>query len=133
MTENGPVPEEVDDESLALRMMEKDEEALGALLKIYGPKVRGYLKQKFGDVLRQPELDEVFNRAAFNVWRFADRFRPECGGLRGWFIRIARNAAFSLLRGENRHLAKDLEYDPAYDPAEDLRTPVGSDLQISKH
>ena len=111
---------QVDDVVLVLQMMEKDEDALTTVLAVYGPKVRGFLKQKFGDVLKEPELDEVFNRAAFNVWRFADRFRPERGNFRGWFIRIARNMALSVLRGETRHLAKDLEYDPAYDPADDF-------------
>jgi RNA polymerase sigma factor (sigma-70 family) len=100
-------------------MMEKDESALFALLETYGPKVRGYLRKHFGDVLKAPELDEALNRAAFSVWRFADRFNPERASLRGWFLSIARNAAVSILRSERRHLAKDLEYDPAYNPAED--------------
>lgn len=109
----------VDDEDIVLRMMEKDESALVMLLETYGPKVRGYLRKHFGDVLKAPELEEAFYRAAFNVWRFADRFNPDRGSLRGWFVRIGRNAAVSILRCESRHMAKDLEYDPAYDPAED--------------
>lgn len=113
-----PVPA-VDDEDIVLRMMEKDESGLTSLLEAYGPKVRGYLRKHFADVLKAPELEEAFNQAAFNAWRFADRYNPDRGSLRGWFLRIARNAAVSILRCERRHLAKDLEYDPAYDPAND--------------
>lgn len=108
----------VDEESLVLRMMDKDQSALADWLKLYGPKVWGFLKQRYGDKLRDPEIDEALNRIAFNLWRFADRFRPEKGSLRSWIIRIAQNAAVSILRGETRHMAKDLEYDPAYDPAD---------------
>ena len=114
-----PRPPEIDDDALILRMLDKDETALEEILYVYGPKVMGFLRKSFGDALNEPELHETFNRAAFNLWRFADRFKPERGSLRGWFIRIARNAAIGVLRGETRHLAKDLEYDPAYDPADD--------------
>jgi RNA polymerase sigma factor (sigma-70 family) len=118
MSEQDPLIE-IDDKMLALRMKEKDEAALDTVIETYGPKVMGFLHLKFGDVLRPPELDEVFNRAVFNVWRFADRFNPDRGGMRGWFIRIARNAALSFIRGETKHLAQTLEFDPAYDPADD--------------
>ncbi|GEM_PF-7052145 len=109
---------EADDADLALRMTKKDEDALTTVIELYGPRVRGFLRKNFGDTLQQLELDEVFNQAVFNVWRFAQRFQPDKGGLRGWFIRIARNAAVSLIRGETKHLARELEEDPAYDPAE---------------
>jgi RNA polymerase sigma factor (sigma-70 family) len=118
-TTDKPLDTPVDDEELVLRMMEKDESALLTLLEAYGPKVKGYLKKHFGDVLKAPELEDAFSKAAFNVWRFAERFKPECGSLRGWFLKIARNAAISVLRAESRHMAKALEYDPLYDPADD--------------
>ncbi len=111
-------PPVVDEESLILRMMDREESALTEWLKLYGPKVWGFLKRQYGDRLRDPEIDEALNRTAFNLWRFADRFNPERGSLRSWIIRIAQNAAVSILRGESKHLAKDLEYDPSYDPAD---------------
>jgi RNA polymerase sigma factor (sigma-70 family) len=118
MSEQDPLIE-IDDEMLAFRMTQKDEAALDTVIETYGPKVRGFLHQQFADVLRPPELDEVFNRAVFNVWRFADRFNLNKGSMRGWFIRIARNAALSLIRGETKHMTQTLEFDPAYDPADD--------------
>lgn len=108
----------VDEVSLVLRMMDKDQSALAEWLKLYGPKVFGFLKQRYGDKLRDQEIEEALNQTAFNLWRFADRFKPDKGSLRSWIIRIAQNAAVSILRGETKHLAKDLEYEPAYDPAD---------------
>jgi DNA-directed RNA polymerase specialized sigma24 family protein len=110
---------EDDDETLLLRMMEKDEAALAEVLRRYGPRVQGFLRARFGDVLRDPERREVLNVAAFSLYRFAERFKAGKGTLRGWFFKIARNAAISFLRGEKRHTAQELEYEPAYDPAED--------------
>ena len=74
-----------DDEALALAIMDGDQAALRRVLELYGGKVSGWLKKHFGDVLQPPELDEAFNQAAFNVWRFADRFDPAKGSLGGWF------------------------------------------------
>ncbi len=110
---------EDDDETLLLRMMEKDEAALAEVLRRYGPRIKGFLRVTFGDVLREPERKEVLNIAAFNLFRFADRFKTGRGTLRGWFFKIARNAAISFLRGEKRHTAQQLEYEQAYDPADD--------------
>ena len=108
-----------DDEALALRMMDGDEDALRDVLRVHGGKVRGWLKKHYGDVLRPPEIEEAFNRAAYNVWRFAGKFDPSIGPLGGWFLRIAQRAAESILRDECSHCAKCLEYEPSYDPAGD--------------
>lgn len=107
-----------DDEELAIRMMDKDQSALTEVLRLYGPKVKGFLKSKYKN-LNKLERDEAFNRAAFNVWRFADRYDASKGSFSSWFTRIADRAALSLIRGEKKHLAVDLEYDPSYDPADD--------------
>jgi RNA polymerase sigma factor (sigma-70 family) len=130
MPENGSP--EIDEETLVLRMMEKDESALVELVKVFGPKVRGYLRIKFGEDLKEPELHQAFNRAFFNAYRFAEKFNPEKGGLRGWLIRIARNAAISIIRAEERHQAKDLEYDPSYDPADDCDD-MSPDVDSKEH
>lgn len=125
-------PPEIDEIEIALRMMEKDQSALVELIRVYGPKVRGFLRKKFSEDLKEPELHQAFNRAFFNAFRFADKFKPEKGSLRGWLIRIARNAAISIIRAEERHLAKDLEYDPVYDPADDCDD-TSSDVDSKEH
>jgi RNA polymerase sigma factor (sigma-70 family) len=127
---NDHASEEDDDETLVLRIAaDQDKDALDLLLHRYGPKTKGYLAKHFGDTLREPERDQAFNDAVFNVWRFADRFKREKCSFKGWFIRIVQNAALSIIRAEKKHLAKELEYDPAYDPAdhcEDDSPPSGS-------
>jgi DNA-directed RNA polymerase specialized sigma24 family protein len=109
---------EVDVELLILRMAEKEQDALPLFLKTCGGKIKGFLTRRYGDVLKEQEIDEAVNRTAFNVWRHADRYTPAKGSWKAWVIRIARNAAISILRGENRNRAADLEHDPAYDPGD---------------
>lgn len=104
----------IDDEELALRMMEKDESALATVLKVYGPKVKGYLRIQFGETLDHSERDYVFQQALFNLWDKIGTYDTKKGSLRGWFIRIARNAAISHSRGEKKHKGEPLD-----DPADD--------------
>jgi DNA-directed RNA polymerase specialized sigma24 family protein len=113
---------QVDEQALILRIMEKDQDAqlaLAELSQAYGPKVLGVLKKKYGDTLKEPEREWALNRAAHKVWRFADRYNPNRGSLRSWFLRIARNEAVTILKGEIRNAAGELNSDPAYDPADD--------------
>lgn len=126
-------PPEIDEEAIVLRMMEKDQSALVELIAVYGPKVRGYLRKQFSEVLKEPELQQAFNRAFFNAFRFAEKFKPEKGSLRGWLIRIARNAAINIIRAEERHLAKELEYDPVYDPSDDCDDTSPPDVDSKEH
>jgi DNA-directed RNA polymerase specialized sigma24 family protein len=106
-----------DDETLLIRIaLDQDKDALSTLLVRYGSNLKGYLTKHYGDTLKEPEIAEAVNRAFFNIWRFADRYKKEKGNFRGWMIRIAQNAALSIIRVEDRHQAKELEYDPSYDP-----------------
>jgi DNA-directed RNA polymerase specialized sigma24 family protein len=122
----------VDIELLIYRMAEQEQDALVQFLATCGGKIKGYLKKNYGDVLNAEEIDEAVNTAAFNIWTFADRYRTDKGTPKAWVIRIARNAAVSILRGENRNRAKDLEYNLAYDPGdycdEDTPAAVSRDL-----
>lgn len=112
-------PDEDSDETLVRRIAEdRDQHALTLLMKRYAPKATGYLKKQFAGRLRDPEIDQAVNDAAFNVWRFADRFKPAKGSFGSWFIRIVHQAALSILRGERDHVAKELEFDPEHDPAD---------------
>jgi RNA polymerase sigma factor (sigma-70 family) len=112
-------PDEDSDETLVCRIAEdRDKRALALLMERCAPKATGYLKKQFADLLRDPEIDQAVNDAVFNVWRFADRFKPEKGSFGSWFIRIVQRAALSILRGERDHIAKELEFRPDYDPAD---------------
>lgn len=114
MPEANP-PAQVDDAELARRMAARDESALVTVLEVYGPKIRGYLFKKFRGVLDDGEREFVLNLAALNLWNAAGKFDRTKGGLRGWFVRIARNAAISHLRAQEKHRSEPLDQDPAED------------------
>ncbi|MCW5775354.1 MAG: hypothetical protein KIS87_02765 [Phycisphaeraceae bacterium] len=61
--------------------------------------------------------DEAFFRALWNLWRFAERYddRRPAGP---WFLRIAQNAARSIIRGESRQQHALLSEQEGYDPAD---------------
>ncbi|OAI41697.1 hypothetical protein AYO40_02575 [Planctomycetaceae bacterium SCGC AG-212-D15] len=108
-----------DDEELALRLMDGDQEALRTLIARFGGKVRNILRRRYGDVLQEQEIDSVLNNALFKVWRHARSIDLKRGSLGGWFLRIAQRCAFDLLSGELAHREKVLSLDPESDPVAD--------------
>jgi len=128
-------PMEIADSMLARRMCEGDEESLRLLLKKYGGKVKAALTKRYWDVLDESEIDQAVLDGAFNVWRFADRFVESEGGLGGWFLSIAANAAATIIRqSEPRHRFQDLKFDPSYKPVSwgggTTPTPSGQQSQL---
>jgi RNA polymerase sigma factor (sigma-70 family) len=107
----------VDDIDIALMMMDGDPEGARWLLKKYGGKVKAGLRREFHQVLADPEINEALNVAALNAFRAAPQYDESKGSLQAWFYQIARNAARNILRGEKRHEAIPLEFDPPQ-PAE---------------
>jgi RNA polymerase sigma factor (sigma-70 family) len=114
--EEGSVVEATDAE-IAILMMERDEEGLRLLFRKHGPKVKGWLKQRYRHVLAELETDEALNVAAYKCWKSADSYDERRGSLGGWFLRIAQNAAIDILRQETRQRLKSIEYDPGDDSA----------------
>jgi RNA polymerase sigma factor (sigma-70 family) len=108
-----------DDLALALQIMEGDRDGLRTLIRVHGPRVKGFLRRRFGDALDDSELDEAFCRIVEKVWRYAARFDDRKGTLASWLIRIARNCAVSILSREQERDQHERQYDPEYDPAED--------------
>ena len=107
------------EQELAEKIAAKDQNALQYAVKSFGPKVRGWLRKRFGEVLSEIELAEAFNQATYNVWRFADRFDETKGNFGSWYLRIAYRTGQSILRRETKHLSRNLEYDPTFDPTVD--------------
>lgn len=113
-------PDEQPDElALALQIMEGDRDGLRTLIRVHGPRVKGFLRKRFGDVLDDSELEEAFCRTVEKVWRYAARFDDRKGTLASWLIRIARNCAVSILNRERERDEHEMQYDPEYDPADD--------------
>ncbi len=80
---------EVDQGAILKGLIAKDEGALVQLLHLFGPRLKGWLRSRFGDLLQRAELDEALSVTAYNVWRFAGRLtlprgrsKPGSSGLR---------------------------------------------------
>jgi len=87
-----------DDATLMDRVARGDDAALAALIARYGGRVRNYLGHVFG----RPHLaDEVTQDTFVRCARMAARFDAR-QTLPVWLLRIARNLAIDVLRGEQR-------------------------------
>lgn len=103
------------DVELLLRVaIEEDGDALRGFLAIHKERVYGWLCKHHGEQV----AEEAFYRAAFKVWKYADRYTENKGAPGPWFLRIAQNEALSVLKGEKRHVHADLVLDPSYDPGD---------------
>jgi RNA polymerase sigma factor (sigma-70 family) len=128
---------------LACGILERDQECLVRLLAIYGPRVKGLLRDRLGRVLTEGDVDSALSVAAAKAWNRIDDFDEKRGNLGGWFYTIAYNAAVDMVRegdGEPEGtlpLAREPEV-PAHTPAclaEDPKDdPVVRDLldEVSK-
>ena len=89
----------VDDETLVLLIMERDEEGLRRLIAAHGPKVLGWLVKKYRGILSRDDCLSILHEAAAKVWTKIDGFDDSRSSLGAWFLAIARNAAIDFLRG----------------------------------
>ncbi|WZP01246.1 sigma factor (plasmid) [Isosphaeraceae bacterium EP7] len=98
-----------DDESLVLRMMDGDDDALRLFIDVHEPTIRGALKKRYRGVLADPEIDEAMNWAAFKVYRSIGDFDVNRSTLRSWFYVIAIRVAQDILKCENRNRYQALD------------------------
>ena len=120
-----------DDESLAIRMMDGDEEALRHILREHLEPVRDVLAAIYGATLQLPEIDEAVNTAALKLRESAGQYNAALGTLDAWFFTLAQNAAIDIYRRERRYRGRNRRYGPADDPPVDRR-PDDDDQPISK-
>lgn len=109
----------VTDSDIALAMAMGDQGGLRLFLERYGGRIKAFLIKRYANILQEGELNEALNTAAYNIWRFADRYDEGKGDMPSWSIRIAQRAAQSIVRREMKYRSKNLEYDVSYDPAGD--------------
>lgn len=111
----------VDEEELALRLMDGDRQALRALLTLYGGKVKSYLRKRYGDKLQEQEREEALNTALLRAWRYSQSINLERGSLGGWFLGIAQRCAIDILNRELGQRLVLLAHDPSTDPVGDCK------------
>jgi RNA polymerase sigma factor (sigma-70 family) len=105
------------DEELVARIGRGDDDALRALLRMHGGRVRGWLGKTYGSVLQDEELDEALGTAVLKVWQNVAKFDSSRGSLGGWFLRIAQREAINILRRDcaYRSSHRELTFDVADD------------------
>lgn len=103
----------VDDDDIALLLMERDKDGVRLLLQSHGPRVVGFLRKYF-----LAHADDALQEALKKVLNSIDTFDDTKGKLGAWFLTVARNAALDLIRGEKKHDHL------AYDDVGDIEAPA---------
>jgi RNA polymerase sigma-70 factor (ECF subfamily) len=92
------------DQALLERIASGDAEALGDLYDRYGRTVFGVL---YGMLPTPEAAEEVVQDVFHSVWREARSYRPERGTVRGWLLRIGRNAGIDWRRTKGKRLERE--------------------------
>lgn len=106
-------PAAMDDESLVIRMMDGDEEALREFLRDNLQPVRDVLRSTYGSTVQSNEIDEAINLAALKLWESASDYDTSKGTLRAWFY--AQSAVIDILRREKRYRTRNRPYGPEHE------------------
>lgn len=96
----------MEDDEIALQIMDRDQDGLSALLDRHGGRVRGYLRKKLGDRVSYLEIDYAVNCGLEKVWNNIEKFDDRKGELGPWFLQICYNAARDHLRRE-KHIREN--------------------------
>jgi RNA polymerase sigma-70 factor (ECF subfamily) len=110
---------ELEDAVLLGRTARGDAAAFGSLFDRHSGLVLGLLVRLLG---RRAEAEELLQEVFLQVWREADRYRPEAASPRGWLLMIARSRAIDRLRS---HLARERREAAAAGPADAAVAPTG--------
>jgi RNA polymerase sigma factor (sigma-70 family) len=93
---------ESDDEDLAIRMMDGDEEALREVLRRHLEPVREVLEGKYGRAVQQADIDDAVNRATLKLWQKAGEYDKKVGDLGAWLYTMAQSAVIDIYRREKK-------------------------------
>lgn len=103
----------IDDDHIALLLMERDREGVRLLAQAHGPRVLGFLRKYF-----PAHADDALQEALKKVLTLIDTFDDTKGKVGAWFLTIARNAALDLIRREQKH--QHVDYHDAGGVAESM-------------
>ncbi len=100
-----PVTEQLD---LAQRLLQDDEQVLEDVLRAFGPPILAVLGQRYRDVLRSQDIEDVLSIGLFRMWTNRAKFDANKASLKVWLFRIVENAARDVLR-HGWHKARSME------------------------
>jgi RNA polymerase sigma-70 factor (ECF subfamily) len=105
------------DQALLLRVINRNEEALGALYDRHGRAAFSLAYRLVGN----PEIaEEVVQEAFLSIWRHAESYRPERGAVRAWLLTVVRNRAIDAIRARDGRLRAGGAPMPRTVPLDDL-------------
>ena len=90
-----PVTEQLD---LAQRLLRDDEQVLEDVLRAFGPSILAVLGNRYRDVLRTQDIEDVLSIGLFRMWTNRAKFDAGKASLKVWLFRIVENAARDVLR-----------------------------------
>lgn len=105
------VADEVSDDEIAVRILDKEELGLRQLLVKHGKKVKSFLRWKYGGQLDDEDRTDVLHQVAYRAWKYMGSFDDKRGSLGAWLVGIAQNEAIDFLQRERLPVG-DLEHDP---------------------
>jgi RNA polymerase sigma factor (sigma-70 family) len=96
-------PESREDENLrlSLALLEDKEEALGEILRLYGPDVEKLLTDRYvhrKKLLKVEDMEDVMAIAIAKVWDGRKTYDDQKQTLRAWFYCIAEHAALDVMK-----------------------------------
>jgi RNA polymerase sigma factor (sigma-70 family) len=92
-----------DDESLAIRIMCGDREALREVLEEHLQQTRDLLTTMYHTTLHPGEINEAISAAVLKLLKYAHQYNKTKGGIGGWFFTMAQTAALDIIRREKRY------------------------------
>jgi len=116
-----------DDESLAIRIMCGDKEALREVLEEHLQATKDLLTTIYRSTLQPAEIDEAVSAAALKLWKCAHQYDKSRGGIGGWVFTMAQTAAIDIIRREKRYRQRNRPFGPEHEPAIDGAVEVDDD------
>ena len=116
-----------DDFELMQRVMNRDQQALSELYRLYG---RPVFSMALRVLSEKTMAEEVTQDVFFQVWRWPDRWNPDQGRLINWLLTVSRYTAIDHLRREQRR--PTLTARPLEDMPVSPRLPDDADLRESR-
>lgn len=103
----GPVAGADDASTLLTRIAEiRDKDALAALFRLYGPRIKSMMLKLGADNALAEDLTQ---ETLLTVWRKAHLYTPERGAPSTWMFTIARNLRIDHIRRQSNQPYADIE------------------------